>query len=104
MNPAGKEHGLNRNSVTVPGRSPHRDEVGVLQDEGFSAGAVELYDGSGVAADVGELGDAADAEGGMAALLRSRRSWARVMLTGQRGGREFLRHMTVTFAAPPIMR
>jgi hypothetical protein len=40
----------------------------------------------------------------MAALLRSRRSWARVMLTGQRGGREFLRHMTVTFAAPPIMR
>ena len=50
--------------VFVHGRigSANELEIDVLEDEGFAAGALEVDDGAGVLAHVGDVGDLADAE------------------------------------------
>lgn len=62
---------------------PDGFEAGVLEDEGFAADVLEVDDGAGVLAHVGDVGDAADAELGVADEL------AAAELGGEAGGFEF---------------
>src|SRR5688572_13119254 len=51
------------------GLSSHRLQTRVVEDERLAAGALELDDSARVLSHVGQLGDRADAEGGVPDLL-----------------------------------